>query len=685
MLETERAKTSAAGAGVDARVARAMTHNERAVGPAELAWIALLPCAIVATAAIVLLGPPLGHALLRPGGNALWPPTWWEAQGRPEPIEHGRFVLALLAPFAFVGVLLAGFRRLPRLPSRAVRPLVVAGQVGVAAFIAAAVLGEHGAIDFGHPQPPIFDIALLAIAAGLVLVAVIAMRADRTRAAIARISRERSWLRIACAMAAVVVAATWLLEAIETDRLVEEGGLWNWTLNDVFAVLNGHDPLVDYHPVYAKLLPYPAALALLALGTTGFVYTLFMTALSLLALLAVYGVLRRVTPSALLALGLFVPFVALSDVRHTMLMPAMWPMRYGGAYLLAWLTARHLDGRRPQHVWTLFLVAGVVTINDLEFGLAAALASVAALLCARPARSRRDLLRLGGAVGCGALLAIAAVSLFMLARAGSLPRPALLLEWPQIFADLGWFSLPMPSVGLHLVVYATFAAAVAVAVVRVASGAGDRLLTAMIAWSGVFGLLASGYYAGRSEPVKLAALLSAWGFALVLLTVLCVRALSERAWRSPTIAELLVLLGFGLSICTIGQLVSPVMLIRRLTAPLPPPQYRPIAEGFIAPHVRPGEKVVILLPESFRLAYELGVDNVAPYQSQNAIVTRDQMQTLLATLEREQVAEVFMPLPGSRLQGEVDAAPEHVQQLGAAGYALGASAYGMLELQRVRD
>ena len=40
-----------------------------------------------------------------------------------------------------------------------------------------------------------------------------------------------------------------------------------WTLNDAFAVLDGRTPLVDYHLIYAKLLPYPAALVLLAFGT----------------------------------------------------------------------------------------------------------------------------------------------------------------------------------------------------------------------------------------------------------------------------------------------------------------------------------------------------------------------------------------------------------------------------------
>lgn len=681
MLEADRSD-SGTRLVADSRDVDAPKQRTRALTPAELAWAALLPCALAAIAAILLLGPSLGHALTRPGTDALWPPTWWQAHGRPQPVKQGRFVLALLAPLVLAATVLAVARRPPRLPPRAIRAIVGTSQAGLLTFVVVAVLGQRNVIRAERLLPAVFDNTMFAVAAALVLAAVFAMRTPGVSAAVVRIARERPWLRITCAAAAVAVAAMWLLEAIQTDRLAEDVGQMNWTLNDAFAVLNGHDPLVDYHLIYAKLLPYPAALALLAFGTTTFVYTLFTTVLSLFAFLAAYAVLRRVAGSSLLALGLFVPLVAMSDMRHTLIMTAMWPMRYGGAYLLAWLAARHIDGDRPRRAWALFAAAGVVTIDDLEFGIAALLACAAALLCARPPRSPRDVLRLASAIAGGVVVAIAAVTLLTLARAGSLPHPALLLEWPRIFTNLGWYSLPMPIASLHLAIYATFTGAIAVAAVRVARGADNTLLTGMLAWSGVFGLLAGSYYLGRSDDIKLASLFSAWAFALALLAIVCVRSLAARDWRSPTVAELLVLFGLALSICTISQLASPSAQLRRLTASAPPPRYRPTAERFIAPHVSHGQAVAILLPEGSRLAYELDVDNVAPYQSQNAIVTRRQMQTLVDTLEREHVQEVFMPVPGSYLLNEIDSAPEQVQRLVAAGYTLGPSADGMLELHR---
>ena len=92
MLEADQVD-SATRVAADTRSVDAPTERVRALTPAELAWAALLPCALIAVAAILLLGPALGHALFRPSADALWPPTWWEAQGQPEPVEREALVV----------------------------------------------------------------------------------------------------------------------------------------------------------------------------------------------------------------------------------------------------------------------------------------------------------------------------------------------------------------------------------------------------------------------------------------------------------------------------------------------------------------------------------------------------------------------------------------------------------------
>lgn len=615
----------------------------RALTPSELAWVALAPCALAALVAIVVLGPPLGHVLFpAPGANGLWPPGWEAAQGHPEPVKQARYLLALVAPLALAGAVLWGARQAPALRPATIQAVRWTSQGLAGAFVLLAFLGQYNALPGQRRLPHDFGPATLAVAAALVLATLVALRGRVVPSQLARLARETPSWRVAGVAIAALAAALWLIEGVTTERLVDDIGSMDWTLNDAYGVLNGRTPLVDLHLLYAKLLPYPAALVLAIFGRTTLVYTLFMGLLSVLALVGVYALFRRLLGSSLPALGLFVPFVALSDIGHTMTLDAMWPMRYGGAYLMAWLTARHLDRRGPRRAWVLFLIGGLVAINDLEFGMAALVGSVAALLAARPPRSLRAVAPLARDAAGGLLGAVALVTLATLVRAGAPPHPSILFEWPRIFGRLGSFSMSMPLVSLHLAIYATFVATIAVAAVRVARSAADTLLTGMLAWSGIFGLLAGSYYVGRSDNVKLVSMFSAWAFALVLLAIVVGRALAARGWRRPTLAEALVLFGFALAVCSIVHVPSPVHQLERLTASLPGPVYNPAAERFVGAHTHRGEKVVILLPMSFRIAEDLGLDNVSPYGTQEALVTRWQLQDVIDAARRTHAHKIFI-------------------------------------------
>jgi hypothetical protein len=665
----------------------------RILDPAEIAWIALLPCAAVAVAAIALLGPPLGHVLFSPGSETLWPPGWWESVGHAEPAKHARYLIAVLAPALLVLATLLGSHRQLALPARPARGVVIASQFAALASVAAFLLRQHALYNVGQPAPPVFGPVTALVAAGLLLLALLALRREPIAAWVARHARETPTRRRVALAAAVAVTAIWLLKVPMTDRLTGDlvGLNLPFTMNDAAAVLDGRTPLVDYHGIYAKLLPYATAAVMAVAGSTIFVFTTWMAILDGLALIAVYAVFRLVTRSSLLALALFLPFLATSDLGDAhisagaitpLTFAAMWPMRYGGPFLIAWLLARHLASRTPRRVWPLFLVGGLVAIDGLEFGSGALAATLAALLCARPPHSARAALRLAGEAAAGVAAAVAFVCLLTLAHSGALPRVALLVEWPRVFTTLGWFSIPLPTTGIHLVVYATFVAAIAAATVRLARRAHDALLTGMLAWSGVFGLLAGGYFVGRPDTYKLDGILSAWAFALALLTVLSARSLAARGWRRPTLPELLVLFGFALTICSLRELSPPNEQISRLTRSLPEPAYEATVREFVRPRTHPGQTVVLLVPMGHRIAHDLGLDNVAPYAFMNAIVTRGQMQTLVDTLRHAHVRQLFMPAPHSGLRQEGDSSEAHVALLRAAGYEQTAADNGILELTR---
>jgi hypothetical protein len=655
---------------------------------------------MVAVVAIVLLGPLVGDLFFTHTSDALWPPTWWQAIGRPEPTKHGRYVVAVLAPLLLVGAILVVARRPPALPARVTRALVLSAYALVLALVAVALLNQHPTFTSAEelvqePTPLIFGLWKVLVSAALVLGLVTLLRRGVRYPRIARPERETRLIRGIALMVAVSFIAIWVLKAVTTDGLAFGVVSLNFpcSLTDAAAVLDGRTPFVDLNPIYARLLPYLCVPVLSAFGTNALSYSTFMALLVGLALLAVYSVFRRITRGSVFALVLLIPFVATSDISlpiaqgvdagldtSPMMLAGLWPMRYGGAYLLAWLVVRHIDGCRPRRTWLLFFVGGLVMIDNLEFGSAAAAATAAALLCARPPSSARDVLRLAGNVVGGLLGAFAIVTLITLMRSGLLPDFSLLLEWPRIFTTLGWLSMPLRTWELHLVVYATYVAAIAVAVVRLARRDEDAMLTAMLAWSGVFGLLSAGYLVGRPDAQKLTGILSGWSFALSMLVIVCVRTLAARRWRA-TVPQLLTLFGFGLSLCSLATISLPQEQIDRLRGPPADPSYLPTAKQFIGERTRPGEKVVALVPMSYVITHELRLRNVAPYVFINEMIAQSQWTRLISTLRREHVQAIFIPAVHGNLLNEGDSTYEHLHLLEAVGYPERSTGAGIVELR----
>jgi hypothetical protein len=644
----------------------------------ELAWIAALPCLLVTAAAVLVLGPLIGHALLEPGAERLWPQgSAVFVYGYPEPVKHGRFLVALLGPALLAAVVLAGARRpLPQLRREAIRGLVTASQLLLVAGVLAATLAQRHVVYDGLPTAwRIFSLPTLALALAAVVALALAPRSARLARPLARLRSDARRVRIACLALAVVLTALWLLPAVVTDRAIAHApfpDLPPWAMGDTYAILDGRTPLVDFHPIYGYLWAYVAAVPMRLLGATFTVFTVTMASISAVALVAVYGVLRRVVGRAPLALALYLPFLATSlfavgteappwRVTNSQIY-SVWPMRYAGPLLLASLTARHLDGARPRRPWALFLVGGLVALNNLELGLGALAGTLVALACSPASWSPRAARRLALHAAAGVLGAAALLALLTLLRAGTLPHLGLLLEFPRLFGVLGLAELPMALVGFQLVIYATLAAALALAAVRVARREPDVLLTGMLAWSGVFGLAAGSYFIGRSDALKLAALLPTWSLALMLLLVVALRSLAAREWRRPSPAELLVLFGFGLATCSLAQLSPPWHELERLRASGAPLIYaQPEAHRLVDRTTRPGEHVAILIPMGHRIAYDLHVVDVSPYAFLDEIATRAQMRTLLDAMRREHAHKLYVLTQ--------HLAPEHRRVLARAGFS----------------
>jgi hypothetical protein len=640
-----------AASSARARDERAAAAARRPLEPAEVAWLAVLPCAAVVVAAILLLGAPLGNALFAPRADRFWP----RIQVLPEPVEHARFVLALLAAPLGVAAVLAGARRAPRLRPGLTRGLVALAQLSTVLFLALMLLAQHDVLLHAYVYPvlptDVVSVRTIVAAAALAPLLGFALR----RASVERLAalvRETSGRRVGCALVAVVLIAVWLISAFNTEHSIGRANashLIPWDMAETFAVLDGRTPLVDFHSQYAQIVPYLAAGVLRVVGASVGTWTGTMVAFSALALLAVFALLRRLVRGSVVALALFVPFLAASAyLIFRRLSPleifSLWPMRYGGPYLLAWLTVRHLDGAAPRRRWLLSAVGGLVALNNLEFGLPALAGALAAIAFADPPRSRQAALHLLAEAALGLLAAVGVVSALALLHGGALPHFDLLLEFPRIYGVAGWVLEPMAAAGLHLALYATFVAAVVVATVRAVRGEQNRLLTGMLVWSGIFGLGAGSYYAGRSDAINLISLFSAWSFALMLLTIVVAERLA-RSGRRPSPMDLLVLFGFALVACSVFQMPRPWAEVERLQRTTRVAKFeQPAAVRLVSQTTTPGDKVAILIPLGHRVAFDAGVVNVSPYAGIESMPTVGQLATTLDVVRREAVSQIYVDL-----------------------------------------
>jgi hypothetical protein len=681
--------TASAGARRDT-TARARS-GVRPLDIGEIAWIALLPCALVTFAAVLLLGPPIGGAFPQAQPGALWPHAW----AAPEPTEHGRYLAALLGPVLLSGLVVVAARRAPRLRPATAELLIRTSQGALAAFLVVCMAAQSNLVLRAYivPEVPdrIFNPRTLAAAAAFALLLPFAARREPIAAAVRRAARETRRTQVVCVLLAVAATALWLLTAVNSDGtvgLAQGINLIPFQLDETFAVLDGRTPLVDFHALYGQLLPYvPAAVMALA-GASITVWTLVMATLSCAALLGVYAIFRRILRSSPFALAVYLPFMATGfflawGSLENRFSPAgifsLWPMRYGGAYLVAWLLARHADGAAPRRAWPLFLVAGLVALNNAELGLGAFAGALVAMAHLRPPASWRATARLLGTAAAGLLGAAALVSLATLARAHRLPRFSSLSDFPRLFGVDGWGLQPMPVFGLHLVLYVTFGGALAVATVRAVRRDDGNVLTSMLAWSGTFGLLAGAYYVGRSERLDLIALLSSWCFAVALLLIVVARSLAARGWRRPSLPELAVLFAFGLATCSLAQLPTPWSQVDRLGWRTPVAAFRrPDVAAFVARTLAPDERTVaILAPLGHRVAYDLHLTNVSPYSSVEAMPAVQQFRNTIAVLRQSHVHHVFMGIADTTSGNFL---PDVLEAFRQEGFSIQAQGAGLLAL-----
>jgi hypothetical protein len=617
----------------------------------------LLPFVLFGAPLVLLVSPWLGDVAFPQPSLHYWTPEFVVRK----PAVQAGYLLLLGTVFAYGAAIVVVAQRRPQMLPASRRAAVLGAQLLVVALILVGWIAQHRLEVLGTRRV-YFTPASIVVAAVIAAALVYAVRRPWSSRTSWRLPSPRV-VRGACLGVAILTVVVWVLPAVYTDHgmaAVDAAGQLafpaelfgnTYYFDEATAVLNGRSPLVDM-PAYGALWPYVVALPFGALDGTYAAYTALMSAITGVAMLAVYGILRRIAGS-LLALLLFVPFVATSffielgdvDGRYD---PGnyfgVFPLRYAGPYLLAWLTTLAITRERTSVAAVdvaLFAAAGLVALNNIDFGLSALLATIAAVAIARrPLRARR----LAAEAAAGVALALVLVSVLTLLRAGSLPHIGLLGHYGRVFVDGGYGNIALHLLGWHVVLTITFVAAVATAAVRVAQDAHDRLLTTMLAWAGIFGLGASVYfYAYRSHPDVLLNIFSAWAFALALLTIVVLRSERTRE-RLPALPALLVLFGFGLAVCSVAQVPRPWSEVSRIADD--GGEQHPLVLSAMAEEVRertrPGEPVAIFVQVGHRVAREAGVVNVSPYPGFKQMPAREQMDDTLARLRAEGGRTIFV-------------------------------------------
>jgi hypothetical protein len=621
----------------------------------------------------VLLGAPLGELLFPEPTARFWPSLYGRFLVQPEPTEQARYLIALTAPLLLAGLTLLLVRGTPHAIALRSRALAGGVEIVAVALLAACFVAQRlqAPQTYDAQTRPVVYFTLpsivVAIAIGLAL-ARVAASAD-VRGRIGRWTTETRARRVGVLLVVLAAIGIALLPAINTDGSIARAHHsvvyhLEFTYDETVAVLNGRSPLGNFTAQYASLWPYAAAAGMSLLGDSLLVFTGLLAALTGVTLLALFDVLRRVTRSSLFAIALFLPLLA--TFGYSLRAPVVdrfslinyfgiQPLRTAGPFLLAWLVARHLDGSRggrDRRLWPLFLTGGLVVLNNTDFGLAALGATIAALLWANP-RIERAQVRRVLVEGLGGLLAAyALVAALLLARTGSPPDLARMFRYAHFFAVEGFAMLPIkPLFGVALALFLTHVAAIGVATVRALRADADRLLTGLLAWSGVFGLGAGVYYVGHSQSELVVYMFPPWALTITLLAV----DVLGRARPRPRPAAIACLVAFGLLVCSLPQLAAPWQQLQRIASDGPPTFAQPLGQQLVAQHTRPREHVLVMSPLGHRIAENLGLDDVEPYSGVRSIFTLEQLEESLAALRAAGGRKVFVMTGGYAYPGLTEA------------------------------
>jgi hypothetical protein len=531
-------------------------------------------------------------------------------------------VLIYLATAASVVALLVIRRRGSVWSSRVPRIglLVLDGAAAAFALVLAA-RKDTGSVDVVvHSTDFWIGFGPLAIAAGL-LAAIAAV-------AISIAGRHATLLLV---VSSVLTTAVLMPLVIQFPDTYPAGYNNAFTFEELLAPANGRFPGFDYINQYETLLGWPIALAAAVApaayaaspSTAAVVWVVILQVLSLaIASLTVARVaparLRWLVPITVVPMALLTGTVGLTYY-------AILPIRYIlPIVLFALLVQAARSASLGQTRWLLVLgvVAGVVVVNNLDFGVPALFAGgVAIVAVAATVRLalRNGLLYVGGAV------VFALLWLLVGALSGRTYHPDYTFYFVRSFGIDNFNNVDMPGFGIHIAYVFVAVAGVIIGVLGARAVSADRRpLYVAIAFQASWLLLSFVYYSGRSLAQTLViGYAMPLGVLLVLLAIAAFPYLAQmrrtppRRWHRSHV----VISGFGL--LALGTTLAAWLFIPSIQAQLDrlssPPQAGRQVVDYLRPDPRPALAAVpgaadligLLSTSGSTWSARLGVRNVS--------------------------------------------------------------------------
>jgi hypothetical protein len=629
----------------------------------SFAWLMTVPLAIVEWLLLFSILPRLVHTPAFPQAGGVFLP---HVKGHPEPLEQARYVFGVCCAFALYAAAAPAYHwwanRHPPVGGW-LRLVLRAAIVGIQGTILVAAiylwrLNSQQQDKLRYFSNGYLVGAAIAAVCGLAAFLFLAPRKPVSDGRVARLLPRTL---------ALGFAAIGLLPAIFTTSNIAHGNetlLFHtaFSLGDFGAVLSGRTPVVDYAPQYQNFLPFLAAPIFRVVGLTFTSFSLVMALLSFAELALVYAILKQLTRSDWAAMVLFIPLAAIGFHRlpdtpspieqvYSFNIYCQHPLRTFGPWLVAFLCARYLAQPSARKMVAVFLVGAFAAINNVDFGLPAFLTSLVVVLATADAGLLPSKKNAQAILLRASLAAAGALSVFLvicLLRSGQLPNFGRWLAVQKMFAIAGYGMRLMPDRDVYWIVFATFQAAVVVALFGLArDDSGDQGLReryGMLLFSGLFGFGASMYYVARSHPYSLIVVFSFWAFSLGLLlweAFVSWQPLTARRVLIGILPVALLIANFSICASDLVHTLSPLGQLERLS--INDSLFADdVAEmvAFVKQHSTVGERVLVYSPYGHMIAVDAGVEGVSPAPS-SEMLTFAQLDELMDAVDGNQVNRLF--------------------------------------------